>query len=168
MIDAVLNRFEVQAPVATMVRATMANVLAPKQLDAIFRDAAVRQREGELLFSTVVGLLHLAVLKTKPSLHAAYQAQHEEIGVSIRSVYEKVAQVELPVTRELVRRTASGMGAVLDALAHPSREVLRDTGSGCSMAAIFALPNAGWMCTECSTALLCPAKRWWFSIRNGC
>lgn len=124
MIDAVLNRFEVQAPVATMVRATMANVLAPKQLDAIFRDAAVRQREGELLFSTVVGLLHLAVLKTKPSLHAAYQAQHEEIGVSIRSVYEKVAQVELPVTRELVRRTASGMGAVLDALGHPSREVL--------------------------------------------
>lgn len=124
MIDALLQRFEVQAPVATMVRATMANVLAPAQLDAIFRDTAVQQREGELLFSSVVGLLHLAVLKTKPSLHAAYQMQHKELGVSVKSVYEKLAHVELPVTRELVRKTANGMSNVLDALGHQPRNVL--------------------------------------------
>ena len=124
MLEALLQRFEVQAPVATMVRATMANVLAPAQLDEIFRDTAVQQREGELLFSSVVGLLHLAVLKTKPSLHAAYQSQHEELGVSVKSVYEKLAHVELPVTRELVRRTATGMRNVLEALGSPPREVL--------------------------------------------
>lgn len=92
MIDAVLNRFQVH------FAETMANVFAPKQLDAIFRDTSARQREGELLFSAVVGLRHLALLRTKPSLHAAYQGQHEEIGVLVRSVYEKV---KLPVSREI-------------------------------------------------------------------
>lgn len=124
MFDAVLQRFEVQAPIATMARATMANVLGPAQLDAIFRDAAVWQREGELLFSSVVGLLHLAVLKSKPSLHAAYQARHEELGVSVKSVYEKLAHVEQPVTRELVRQTSQGMRNVLEALGSEPREVL--------------------------------------------
>lgn len=124
MIESVLERFEVQAPVATMVRATMANVLSSDRLDDIFRNTAMQQREGQLLFSSVVGLLHLAVLKTRPSLNAAYQAQYEELGVSIKSVYEKLAHVELPVTRELVRRTAEDMRKVLDALHAPPREVL--------------------------------------------
>ena len=92
-------------------------------MDEIFRDTAVQQREGELLFSSVAGLLHLAVLKAKLSLHAAYQAQHEELGVSVRSVYEKLAHVELPVTHELVRRTAIGMSNVLGALGNQPREV---------------------------------------------
>ena len=124
MIDAVLERFEVRAPVATMVRATMANVLESDRLDEIFHDSAVQQREGQLLFSSVAGLLHLAVLKTKPSLNAAYKAQHEELGVSIKSVYDKLAHVELPVTRELVRRTADQMRSVLDAMGNSPREVL--------------------------------------------
>lgn len=124
MIDAVLERFEVRAPVATMVRATMANVLEADQLDEIFRDSAVQQREGQLLFSSVAGLLHLAVLKTKRSLNAAYKAQHEELGVSIKSVYDKLAHVELPVTRELVRRTADQMRSVLDAMDYAPREFL--------------------------------------------
>ena len=124
MIDTVLERFEVQTPVATMVRATMANVLGPDRLDEIFRDAAVQQREGQLLFSSVADLLHLAVLKTKPSLNAAYKAKHEELGVSIKSVYDKLAHVELPVTRELVRKTAGQMRSVLDAVDYAPREVL--------------------------------------------
>ena len=124
MIDAVLQRFEVRAPVATMVRATMANVLGSDRLDEIFRESAVQQREGQLLFSSVAGLLHLAVLKTKPSLNAAYKAQHEELGVSIKSVYDKLAHVELPVTRELVCRTANQMRSVLDSLGNRPREVL--------------------------------------------
>ncbi len=72
MPQTVLDRFEVQKPVATMVHATMAHILNPNRLDEIFRQTAVRQREGELLFSSIVGLLHLAVLKSKRSLHGAY------------------------------------------------------------------------------------------------
>lgn len=47
ILDALLQRFEVQAPVATMVRAITGNVLAAAQLNEMFRDNAVDQCEGE-------------------------------------------------------------------------------------------------------------------------
>ncbi|MBX3421759.1 MAG: hypothetical protein KF752_09415 [Pirellulaceae bacterium] len=81
--DSVLSRFADQAPVATMVRAAMANILSPRELDKIFEESRQRQYEDRLLFSSVVGLLTLAVTKTQPSLHAAYQSQREELGVSV-------------------------------------------------------------------------------------
>lgn len=114
--DALIDRFSRQAPVATMVRALMANVLSPRELDAIFHDCRQRQYEDKLLFSSVVGLLSLVVTKAQPSLHAAYQAQRKELGVSVKALYDKLAGVELPVTRELVCRTAERMTAVVDAL----------------------------------------------------
>jgi hypothetical protein len=124
MLKELLDRFIDHAPVATMVQATLANTLSDEELDAIFRETALEQREGELLFSSVVSLLHLAVLKTKPSLHAAYKTRHEELGVSVKSVYDKLAGTELRVTRELVRRTAHKMRAIIDALAPQKREIL--------------------------------------------
>ncbi|QDU88942.1 hypothetical protein Pla175_23260 [Pirellulimonas nuda] len=113
MIDAVLERFAKQAPAAVMVRALLANVLSDKELDAIFRESAERQVEGPLLFSQVVGLLHLVVTKAQPSLHAAYQQRRAELGVSIAALYQKLAGIETCVTRELVCRTAARMGAVV-------------------------------------------------------
>ena len=122
-LDSLIDRFARQAPVATMVRGLMANILSARELDTIFQDAASRQREGELLFSSVVELLSLVVSKTQKSLHAAYQLHHEELGVSVRAVYDKLQGVELPVTRELVRRTAQRMRQVAQAL-EPTRESL--------------------------------------------
>jgi hypothetical protein len=72
----------------------------------------------------VVSLLQLAVLKSKPSLHAAYQSQYEEPGVSVKSVYDKLAGTELRVTRELVRRTSRKMRAIIAALGMSRRELL--------------------------------------------
>ena len=124
MLKELLDRFTDQAPVATMVQATLANTLSDEEVDAIFRETALEQREGELLFSSVVSLLHLAVLKTKPSLHAAYKTRREELSVSVKSVYDKLAGTELRVTRELVQRTARKMRAIVDALAPEKREIL--------------------------------------------
>jgi IS4 transposase len=120
--NALIDRFAKEVPVATMVRALMANILSAKELDAIFRDRAEQQWENQLLFSTVVDLLSLVVTKAKPSLHAAYQTHREELGVSAKALYDKVAGVELPVTQELMQRTAARMREVLEALdpARPS------------------------------------------------
>ncbi len=122
--DAILARFAAQAPVATMVRAAMANILSPRELDAIFHDCRERQYQDTLLFSSVVGLLSLAVTKAQPSLHAAYQSQREELGVAVAALYLRVAGTELPVTRELVRHTAGRMAAVIEALAVPREPAL--------------------------------------------
>ena len=122
--DAILARFATQAPVATMVRAAMANILSPRELDALFHDCRERQYQDTLLFSSVVGLLSLAVTKAQPSLHAAYQSQREEFGVAVAALYLRVAGTELPVTRELVRHTAGRMAAVIEALAVPREPAL--------------------------------------------
>jgi IS4 transposase len=102
----------------------MANILSPRELDAIFEDCRQRQYQDTLLFSNVVGLLSLAVTKVHPSLHAAYQAQRKELGVKVASLYLKISHAEMPVTRELVRRTAQRMAAVIEALGLPCTPVL--------------------------------------------
>ncbi len=107
-----------------MARAILANILSDQELDQIFRDSAVQQRQGELLFSSVVSLLHLAVLKSKPSLHAAYVSRKEQLDVSVKSVYDKLAGTEMSVVRQLVRRTASKLAAVQDALQPPRQVIL--------------------------------------------
>lgn len=114
--NALIDRFAKEAPVATMVRGLMANILSTAQLNAIFHDRAQRQWENELLFSTVVDLLSLVVTKAKRSLHAAYQTHREQLGVTVKALYDKISGVELPVTQELVRRTAERMREVLVAL----------------------------------------------------
>lgn len=107
-----------------MARAILANILSDQELDQIFRDSAVQQRQGELLFSSVVSLLHLAVLKSKPSLHAAYVSRKEQLDVSVKSVYDKLAGTEMSVIRQLVRQTASKIAAVQDALQPPQQFIL--------------------------------------------
>jgi hypothetical protein len=122
-LESLIDRFARQAPVATMVRGLMANILSAQELDAIFRDAATRQYEGDLLFSSVIELLGLVVTKTQKSVHAAYQTHREELGISVRAVYDKLQGIELPVTRMLVRRTAERMRQVSLAL-EPDRQPL--------------------------------------------
>src|ERR1700693_4434080 len=114
--NALITQFSKQAPIATMVRGLMANILSPTELNAIFRETAERQYESPLLFSTVVDLLSLVVSKAQPSLHAAYQTRRKQLTVSLAALYEKVARVEPPVTRELVRRTGERMREVVIAL----------------------------------------------------
>jgi hypothetical protein len=114
--DTMLDRFSQDAPVAVMTRALFANILSPTELDRIFKDCAERQYEGELLFSSVVHLLALAVTKQRSSVSAAYQQQKQEFAVSLTAVYDKLIGIELPVTRELVVRTAKKMSAVAEAL----------------------------------------------------
>jgi hypothetical protein len=123
MFDTLIDRFAQKAPVATMVRGLLAHSLSAERLDGIFRAKAERQYEGELLFSSVVELLSLVVTKSQKSLHAAYQAHHEELSVSLTAFYDKLAGMELPVIRALVRDTAERMRAVAQRL-EPDRQSL--------------------------------------------
>ena len=114
--DALIAQFAREAPIATMMRGLMANILSPAELNAIFRHSAQQQHESRLLFSTIVDLLGLVVSKAQPSLHAAYQTRRQELSVSVAALYEKVARVEPAVSRELVRRTAQRMREAVSAL----------------------------------------------------
>jgi hypothetical protein len=113
VFSAVLGRFLQEAPVSVMVRATMEQVFAPDQLDALFERTAVQQYTRALLFSTVVDLMSLVVCRAQPSLHAAYVKKRQQVGVSVQALYDKLNHLEPALCRALVRHTAAQVGALL-------------------------------------------------------
>jgi IS4 transposase len=96
-----------------MVRATIENVLAEERVNAIFEQNAEQQVVGELMFSTVAEILGLVVCQTYPAVNAVYKDRKEEIGVTIKSVYDKLKGIEPVVSRALVRETAMRMQAII-------------------------------------------------------
>lgn len=119
----VFDRFVRSSPACVMHRAVMENVFAPEELDALFRRAAVTQYQRELLFSTMVNLISLVVCRASKSVHAAYVRKREEVGVSIRAVYDKLNHVETGTSRALVQYSARRVGELID-LTHGQRTPL--------------------------------------------
>ncbi len=101
------------SPACVMHRAVMENVFAPAELDALFRRAAVAQYERELLFSTLVDLVSLVVSRVSKSVHAAYVRKRQEVGVSVRCLYDKLDGVETGTSRALVQYTAEHVGELI-------------------------------------------------------
>lgn len=86
-----------------MARGLMERVLNPDQLNQWFDSTADSQYTKELLFSSLFGIMNKVVLGSHRSVHAAYQATEEEIGVSITSVYNKLNGIKARTSAELVR-----------------------------------------------------------------
>ena len=65
----------------------MERVLNPEQLDQWFEQNAEGQYTRELLFSSIFDIMSLVVCGIRKTVHAAYQAGKENLGVSVTSVY---------------------------------------------------------------------------------
>ena len=109
----VVERFEQEAPICVMARAAIENVLSADRLNGLFEDAAVLQENKTLMFSTVADIMGLVACKIHPSVHAAYQAKKEEVGVTAKALYDKLQRMEGNVSRRLVKDTASRMGEII-------------------------------------------------------
>ncbi len=115
VLSELLEMFVRQSPVTVMMRATLENVLSDQRLDSLFLKAAERQRPSDVLFSLLVDLMGSVVCNVRPSIHAAIQARHDEIKVSMRAIYGKLQGLETCVSRALVRDTARRMGSIIEA-----------------------------------------------------
>lgn len=112
----VFQPFIEERPIAVMARGVLENLLNPERIDELFEQTAEVQYTRELTFSSVVDLMGQVVLGVQPSVHAAYQAQAEKLGVSDQAVYNKLNHVELGVSAELVRDSARQAAPVIRAL----------------------------------------------------
>ncbi len=108
-----VERFEKKSPVCTMVRAAMENILSEERLDTLFEETAESQENKILMFSTVAELMGLVACKIHPSVHAAYQAKKEQVGVTAKAVYDKLQRMETGVSQGVVRETAGRMGQII-------------------------------------------------------
>ncbi len=116
VLGGIFERFAEQSPVTVMARAALEHALSPRAIDALFEEVAERQYTRKLLFSTVVDLMGTVVCSIRPALHAAFQADAESIGVSLRAVYDKVDRTEPGLSAALVRHTARTLGPVITAM----------------------------------------------------
>jgi hypothetical protein len=112
----VFERFVAKCPVTIMVRGLMERAFRPEALDQLFLDTAQRQYTKELLFSTTVELLATVVCRIHPSVHAAYQDRQEDLPVSVRSLYDKLAATETGLSEALVRHSAAQLQPILPLL----------------------------------------------------
>jgi hypothetical protein len=113
LLGALFERFAQETPVCVAVRTLMEWALAPEALDELFGRTAVRQYEHELLFSTCVDLMAGVVCRTHRSVNAAYQVSSAVVGVSVQSLYDKLAGIEPQTSAELVRHTARRLEPVI-------------------------------------------------------
>jgi IS4 transposase len=109
----VVERFEAQSPFCVMLRGLLENVLAEDRINAIFAATAQRQRTEELWFATVADIMGLVACRIQPSVHAAYQARVEEVGVTVKAVYDKLQRTEPQVSRAVVTHTAQRMAEII-------------------------------------------------------
>lgn len=115
-MHALFDRLVQKYPAAVMVRGTLENILSREFVDGIFAKHAQRQCERTLLFSTIVELMCLVVCRMTPSVNAAYQLLQDSIGVSVKSVYNKLNKAEPHVSQALLRESARRMAEVLQSL----------------------------------------------------
>src|ERR1700687_4475487 len=107
------DRFVDRGPICVMARGLMERALTPQRLDELFEKTAERQYTRELLFSTTVDLMALVVCRVRPSVNAAYQARKEEIGVTVRALYDKLQCLEPGISAALVRHTARRLEPII-------------------------------------------------------
>jgi hypothetical protein len=119
---AILDRFVERCPVVVMMRATLEKLLRPDRLDQIFEDSKQRQYTRQLLFSQIVAVMASVVTRTHGSVHSAYLAMKDRLGVSSAALYEKLNHAEPEVASFLVRQTAAAK--VIDAMPSAKKVIL--------------------------------------------
>jgi len=122
MWQAVIERFEAQAPGAAMAHLALEHALPASWIDEVFQLHRCRQYPRELLFSSVVELMLLVTLGLRPSLHAAVRKLTERLPVSLAALYAKVQRTEPGVLRALVQGSAERLIPLADCL--PKRQSL--------------------------------------------
>ena len=134
VFDRIFHPFIEASPVSVMFRGTLENVLSAERLDRLFADTDKRLYLHELTFSTCVELLGLVVTQVQPSINAAYCARGGRIGVSVQSLYRKLAGIEPAVSEahqaaEEPNRNALVTRCFHTAERYPQRETTTPTGS---------------------------------------
>ena len=124
MLSPIFKKFVEKSPISVMARGMLERVLNPSQLDQWFTETTEQQYTKDLLFSTVFDIMSQVVCGSRNSVHAAYQASTEDIGVSITSVYNKLNGIETNTSAELVRYAAKQVEPIIRKLGGTSRSPL--------------------------------------------
>jgi len=109
----VFERFVEKSPISVMVRAALERVLGADRLDLWYERTAQKPSTRDLLFSSVYDLMHHVVFCVQPSVRAASQAHHTDVGTSLVSVSNTLNGIETHTAAELVRYSARAFAPLI-------------------------------------------------------
>lgn len=115
LLDVVLDRFVVRAPLAVAVRGALEYALALEPLDALFDTLLGERDDRRLLFSTCVDLMATVVCRVNRSVNTAYRAA-EAIPVSVAALDQRLQRLPTSAAEELVRHTARKLALLITAM----------------------------------------------------
>jgi IS4 transposase len=113
MLSPVFKPFIKSSPISVMSRGMLERVLQPEQLDQWFDTTAKEQYTRDLMFSTLFDLMSQVVQGSQRSVHAAFQASTQDVGVSIASIYNKLQGIEPGTSAALVRYAAEQVEPII-------------------------------------------------------
>jgi hypothetical protein len=116
ILGPVFEQFIKQSPISVMSRATIEHALCASDLDKLFRTTAELGYERELLFSTTADVMSLVVCGTAPHVKSAFNHIRDRVPVTLKSVYEKLQNIETPVSASLVDHVANRCQGLIDEL----------------------------------------------------
>lgn len=112
LFNGVMERVAKYAPASLMLRGLLENVFAAERMDRLFEQTAKTQANKTLLFSSVADMMGLVALKIRPSVHAAFLARQEAVGVTVKAVYDKLQRIEPAVSRAVVCDSGVQLAAI--------------------------------------------------------
>jgi IS4 transposase len=125
MLDAATYKRLVQkAPEAVMVRTVLEHALEAEAIDQVFEECREDQYTRTLLFSSIVELMVSVVCRVRRSVSAAFKVHQEQLGVSLKSVYNKLNASDPSVCVGLFSHAAERMREVMEALNVPQRPLI--------------------------------------------
>ena len=80
----------------------------------MFENNRQQQYTNAVTFSTLFDLMSAVVIGSRNSVHDAFQASEEKVGVSAAALYEKLKNIETCTSQALVRETAAEMASLID------------------------------------------------------
>jgi hypothetical protein len=102
----VFEQFVNNSPISVMARASIEHAICASDLDELFDRTAEQGYTRELLFSTAVDLMSLVVCGKALHVQSAFQQLRDRVPVTLKSVYEKLQNIETNVSANLVSHVA--------------------------------------------------------------
>jgi len=100
-----LQKFSEKTPVSVMVQGLLERLLNAEKIDHWFEDIGEVQYTKKVLFSSLVAIMLEVVCRVKDNVYSAYL--DASIDATRQAVYDKLKNVELKTSQELVRYIGS-------------------------------------------------------------
>ena len=104
MFGEILQVFAEKSPATVMVHGLLERFLSAEKIDEWFDSVCKVQYTRKILFSSVVGIMLQVVCRVRSNVHVAYL--NSDVDASRIALYDKLKNVELKTSRELVRYSA--------------------------------------------------------------